>query len=161
MGVLVLIYIDDVLIVGRDKGRVRGQAMRAFQALRAAGGVISPKSTLEPVTRLVLLGKDVDLSGGSLRTAGNASEALLAHWLRLFVGVCSVRRLQPFLGRAQWVCRPRFGHSPHLSGVWAHVLVPPPPPSVVCPGQVVVLYVRSVCVGFAGLVIGPPAKRGA
>ena len=85
VGVLVLMYIDDVLIVGRGKGHVRGQAMRAVQALRAAGGVISPKSTLEPVTRLVWLGKDVDLSGGSLRTAVNAWEALLAHCLRLFV----------------------------------------------------------------------------
>ena len=79
IGVLVFIYIDDVLIVGRSKGRVREQAMRAVQALRAAGGVISPKSTLEPVMRLVWLGKDGDLSGGSLRTAGNAWEALLAH----------------------------------------------------------------------------------
>ena len=89
VGVLVLIYIDDVLIVGDGKWRVRGQAMHAVQALRAAGGVISPKNTLEPVTRLVWLGKDVDLGGGSLRTAGNAWEALLAHWLRLSVGVCA------------------------------------------------------------------------
>ena len=161
VGVLVLIYIDNVLIVGRGKGHVRGQAMRAVQALRAVGGVISPKSTLEPVTRLVWLGKDVDMGGGSLQTAGNAWEALLAHWLRLFVGVCSVRRLQQFLGRAQWICRPPFGRSPHLSGVWAHVLPPPPPPpSAVHLGQVVALYVRGVCVGFAGLVSDPPAERG-
>ena len=81
MGVFVLIYIDDVLIVGRVKGRVREQAMHAVQGFRAAGGVISPKSISEPVTRLVWLGKDVDLGGGSLQTAGNAWEALLAHWL--------------------------------------------------------------------------------
>ena len=80
VGVLVLIYIDDVLIVGRGRARVGEQAMRAVQALRAAGGVISPKSTLEPFTRLVWLWKDVDLGGGSLRTAGNAWEALVAHW---------------------------------------------------------------------------------
>ena len=47
---------------------------------------------------MVWLGKDVDLGGGSLRTAGNEWEALLAHWLSLSVGVCSVRRLQQFLG---------------------------------------------------------------
>ena len=92
VGVLVLIYIDDVLIAGRGKGRVHEQAMRAAQVLRAVGGVISPKSTLEPVTRLVWLGKGVDLGGGSPRTVGNAWEALLAHWSRLSVGVCSVRR---------------------------------------------------------------------
>ena len=79
VGVLVLIYIDDVLIVARGKARVREQAMRVVEALRAAGGVMSPKSMLEPVTRLVWLGKDVDLGAGSLRTAGNAWEALLAH----------------------------------------------------------------------------------
>ena len=54
--VLVLIYIDDVLIVGRGKGRVREQAMRAVQALRAAGGVISPNSTLEPVSAPGMVG---------------------------------------------------------------------------------------------------------
>ena len=61
--------------------RVHAQARRAVKALRAAGGVISPKSTLEQVTRLVWLGKHVDLGGGSLRTAGNTREALRAHWL--------------------------------------------------------------------------------
>ena len=71
VGVLVLIYIDDVLIVGRGRAQVREQAWCAVEALRAAGGVISPKSTVEPVTRLVWLGKDVDLGGGSPRTAGN------------------------------------------------------------------------------------------
>ena len=87
----------------------------------------------------------VEPGGGSLRTAGNAWEALLAHWLRLSVGVCSMRRLQQFLGRAQWICRPRFGHSPHLSRVWAHVLWGPPPPAAY-PPQFAALYVCGVCV---------------
>ena len=79
VGVLVLIYIDNVLIVGHGKARVREEALRAVEVLRVAAGVISPKSTLEPVPRLVWLGKDVDLGGGSLRNTGNAWEALLAH----------------------------------------------------------------------------------
>ena len=126
VGVLVEIYIDDVLIVGRGKARVREQALRAAEALRAAGGVISPKSTLQPATHLVWLGKDVDLGGGSLRTAGNAWEALLAHWLRCLWAsvVCGAR--SSLWGVRSGSCRPRFGHSPHLSGVWAHVLWGPP-----------------------------------
>ena len=71
VGVLVFIYIDDVLIVGRGKARVLAQARRAVEALRVVGGVICPKSTLETVIRLVLLGKDADPGGGSLQTAGN------------------------------------------------------------------------------------------
>ena len=94
------------------------------------------KSTLEPLQRLVWLvwlGKDIDLRGGGggwVRTAGNAWEALFAHWLRLSVGPCRVKRLQQFLGRPQWICRPGSGHSPHLSGVWAHVLWAPPPAAI-------------------------------
>ena len=42
--VLVLIYIDNVLIVGRGKGRVREQFMCGVQALRAAGGVIAQRA---------------------------------------------------------------------------------------------------------------------
>ena len=125
-GVLVLVYLDDVLVVGRGRARVREQTAKATEALRRAGAVVSPKSTLEPVQRLVWLGKDIDLKGGEVRTAGNAWEALFAHWLRLSVGPCRVKRLQQFLGRAQWICRPGSGHSPHLSGVWAHVLWAPP-----------------------------------
>ena len=37
-----------------------------------------------------------------------------------------MRRLQQSLGRTQCICRPRFGHGLHLSGVCAHVLWGPP-----------------------------------
>ena len=63
-GVLVLVYLDDVLVVGRGRARVREQTAKAAEALRRAGAVVSPKSTLEPVQRLVWLGKDIDLRGG-------------------------------------------------------------------------------------------------
>ena len=60
VGVLVLIYIENVLIVGRGKARVREQALRAVEALRTAGGVISPKSTLKPVMRRISSFGDVE-----------------------------------------------------------------------------------------------------
>ena len=75
--------------------------------------------------------------------------------MRLTMGVCSMRRLQQLPGRAQWLCRPGFGHSPHLSGVWAHVLWGPPLP-VVSPCQVAALYVCGVYIGVARLVGGIP-----
>ena len=52
-----------------------------------------------------------------------------------------MQRLQQFLGRAQWIYRPLFGHSPHLSGVWAQVLWLPP-----CLRFTLVKLLRSMCV---------------
>ena len=64
--------------MGRGRARVREQTAKATEALRRAEAVVSPKSTLEPLQRLVWLGKDIDLKGGKVRTAGNAWEALFA-----------------------------------------------------------------------------------
>ena len=54
VGVLVLIYLDGMLVVGRGSTRLRTQARCAVDALRAQlVRLHNPKSTLEPITRLV------------------------------------------------------------------------------------------------------------
>ena len=62
--VLVFIYLDDVLIVGR--GRLCAH-FSAVDALRTGGAVITLKSRLEAVPRLMWLGQDVDLDRGEAR----------------------------------------------------------------------------------------------
>ena len=150
VGVLVLIYIDDVLIVGWGKARVREQARCALKALCDAGGVISPKSTLEPVTRVVWLGKDVDLRGGGaacgrrgipgkrcLRTGCDCPLETVV------CGACS-----SFWGARSGFAGLALAIAPTCR---AHVLWGPPPVAVY-PCQVAMLYVYGVCAGVAGLV---------
>ena len=79
------------------------------------------------------LGNDGDLGWGRPRMAWNVWEALLAHWLRLSVGVCSVRRLQQFLeGRNGFVVLV-FGMVPTCQGSGPMCYAPPPPPPAVYP----------------------------
>ena len=143
VGVFVLIYIDDVLIVGQSKARVREQVLRAVKALCTAGGVISPKSTLEPVTRLMWLGKDVDLGGGSFRTAGNAWEAV---W---HIG-CDCPLVYVVCGACNSFWDVHSGSAGLLLGIVPMCYGD----SAVYPPQVAVLYVCGVCLGVAGLVGG-------
>ena len=121
-----LLRVGEAAPLRRGGSRCRGLA---FRTVKVAPRIVRRrlgKYAQEWLGWLDATGKDIDLQGGEVRTAGNAWEALFAHWLRLSVGPCRVKRLQQFLGRAQWICRPGSGHSPHLSGVWAHVLWAPP-----------------------------------
>ena len=61
--ILLVHYLDDFLLVHHDKGGLRQHTDGAVTALeRGWGGVIvSPKRVLEPSTRLVFLGKWLDL----------------------------------------------------------------------------------------------------
>ena len=89
-----MVYLDDVLLVGRGKPNTRKQAASLVLHLRHEGVVVSVKSTIEATRRLVWLGKVVDFDLGVLSKASAAWEYLLAHCWRLVVGCCTQRRLQ-------------------------------------------------------------------
>ena len=61
--VLVLQYIDDFLVVGYGKRRVRTGARALSDALRRAGAIISIKGVLEPVPELPWLVKNLVVCG--------------------------------------------------------------------------------------------------
>ena len=105
VGVVVMAYLDDVLVVGRGKLNSREQAASLVLHLRKEGANVSFKSTIEPTRRLVCLGKMVDFDTGVLCTVGAAWESISAHWWRLAVGRCTKRRVQQFMGTSEWVCR--------------------------------------------------------
>ena len=86
VGVVVMVYLDDILVVGRGKTNSCEQAASLVLHLRRERAVVSIKSTLEPTRRLVWEGKVVDFDTGVLSTAGAAWESLLAHRWRLAVG---------------------------------------------------------------------------
>ena len=65
VGVVGMVYLDDVLVVGRGKLNSRKQTESLVLHLHYEGPVVSVKSTLEPTRRLVWLGKVVDFDSGA------------------------------------------------------------------------------------------------
>ena len=64
MSLLVLFYLDDVLILGRDQMLVGALSGGLASFLKAKGFCISDKSRLTPSQHLVWLGKEFDMPGG-------------------------------------------------------------------------------------------------
>ena len=59
--ILLVHYLDDFLLVHHDKGYLHRHTGGAVLASEHGGFIVSPRSVLEPFTRLVFLGKWLDL----------------------------------------------------------------------------------------------------
>ena len=118
--VLVLHYLDDFLIVGYGKNRVRTAAASLCEALRKSGAIISVKSVLEPVTRILWLGKDLNFDplNSSIHTTPQGWASLVGVWLRTALQPLTRKRARKVLGRFTWAVRPAVGGMPFLSGWW-------------------------------------------
>ena len=124
-GVLVLVYLDDVFIIGYGRKWVSMQAGVVASRLREEGAIVSPKSTLEAAVGLAWIGKFFDFQAATVSTARGNWQALVARWWQLAVGPCTRRRLLRFLGRLLWFVRPNWGVLPFVAPVWAHILWQP------------------------------------
>ena len=51
--ILLIHYLDDFLLIARDRGRLRVVTGRVAARLRELGFLVSPKSTLEPTDSLL------------------------------------------------------------------------------------------------------------
>ena len=72
VGVVVMVYLDDVLVVGWGTENTRSQSAALVLHLCREGALVSVKATLEPTRGLVWLGKMVDLDSGVLSMVGAA-----------------------------------------------------------------------------------------
>ena len=124
-GVLVLVYLDDVFIIGYGRKWVSMQAGVVASRLREEGAIVSPKSTLEAAVGLAWIGKFFDFQAATVSTARGNWQALVARWWQLAVGPCTRRRLLRFLGRLLWFVRPNWGVLLFVAPVWAHILWQP------------------------------------
>ena len=121
-GVLVLVYLDNVFVIGYGRKWVSAQARVIASHLREAGAIVTPKSTPEAVTGLVWIGKFFDFREATVSTARGNWHALVARWWQVAMGPCTRRRLLCFLGRLLWFVRPCWGVLPFVAPVWAHIL---------------------------------------
>ena len=120
--VLLIHYLDDFLLVARDRVRLRGVTGRVAARLREAKFLVSPKSTLEPTDSLHCLGKFFDVAGGVITNTQFSLAKLVLAWLRLNVTPYTQRCLQSFMGSLQWAMQPRTGMGPMAAGSLAWVV---------------------------------------
>ena len=85
--VLLIHYLDDFLLVARDRVRLRGVTGRVAARLREVKFLVRPKSTLEPTDSLHCLGKFINVrgGGGGITNTQFLPAKLVLAWLRLSV----------------------------------------------------------------------------
>lgn len=114
-GRLVLHYLDEFMVLGRERGSVREVTMEWAQVLEDKGFIVSAKSALEPTQQLKWLGKDFDLHGGHIDNVDGATDITLAKWLRFALGPCTRARTRNILGKFRWLARPYTILGPFLA----------------------------------------------
>ena len=111
-------YLDDFLLLGGCPAELREVTRRVVEALKAAGFLVSPKSVLEPTTRILFLGKHIDTQVRRIWSHPRAYLQMFAQWLRLTAAHPHPRHLNEVLGFIQWHVRPCRGMGPFLA--WAY-----------------------------------------
>ena len=112
-------YLDDFLFLGGCSEELQEVTRRVVEALRAAGFFISPKSVLQPPTRMLFLGKHIDTQVRRIWSHPRAFLQISAQWLRLAtVAHRHPLHLYKVLGFIQWNVLPRRGMGPFLAGAY-------------------------------------------
>ena len=116
--VIVLQYIDDFLVVGYGKHRVRTAAGALSTALHEAGAIISIKSVLEPVPEIPWLGKQLVFCGpnAGVFPKGQGWGSLVGLWIRTAVLPLTKKHARRILGRYVGALRPFVGYAPFPAG---------------------------------------------
>ena len=120
--VVVLHYLDDFMVLGKDFAKVSEVTDALVATLIDKGFLISPKSTLIPTQDLAWLGKQFDLLHGRITNSDGALAIGVAKWLKLATGHCTRKRVQRVVGKFRWLARPHDYISPLLAGPIAHTL---------------------------------------
>ena len=108
---LFLQYIDDLLVVGYGKHRVRTAARALSEALRRAGAIIGMKSVLKPVHEIPWLGKHLIFSGpnSGVFPKGQGWTSLVGLWIRTAVLPLTKKHARCIVGRYVRALRPNAG----------------------------------------------------
>ena len=109
-------YLDDFLILAGCPRELEDVTRRVVRALRDAGFLVSPKSVLEPTTRILFLGKCIDTRERNILSHPRASLQMFAQRARLPKAAHPhCRHLNKVLGFIRWHVGPRRGMNPFLA----------------------------------------------
>ena len=113
---IIFYYLDDFLLMGGCPAELKEVTQRVMDALKAAGFLVSPKSVLEPTTRILFLGKHIDTQTRHICSHPRAYLKMFAQWLRLATAAHPhTPHLNRVLGFIQWHVRPRRGMGSFLA----------------------------------------------
>ena len=91
--VLLLRYLDDFLLIARDRDVLRGVIGRVASRVRESRFLVSPKSTPDPTDSLQCLGKFLDVREGVITNTQFSPAKLVFAWMRLSVAPYTQRCL--------------------------------------------------------------------
>ena len=118
-GVRGWVYLDDILLSAKRKGRLC-KAVRDYAALlQRAGFIVGAKSEVSPTESIGFIGKQIDTRASIIGNAVGALVGAFRSWVR---GVgrgrlprCAMERL---LGKLCWLGRPNVGLGAFLAGAY-------------------------------------------
>jgi hypothetical protein len=116
------VYIDDFLIVGRDREEVRRATRLLVNELTRLGFIVSPKSTLDPIPALKFLGKLLDFQDRTIQATPFSAAQLVFRWVRMATGHTGRKFLRSFFGLLIWLARPHKGMACFYGGAYGHLL---------------------------------------
>ena len=162
-------YLDDFLILGGSPQELTQVTRKVVDALRRAGFLVSPKSVLEPVIRILFLGKFIDTCERKIWSHPRAFLQIFAQWIRLATAAHPhPRHRNKVLGFIQWHVRPWRGMRPFLVGAYCcqrwgadGQQIPPQGPSWIADGHylcygTMVNPSTATVVGCCPLPVPPP-----
>ena len=117
-------YLDDVLILSRDRECMKSLGHRLACFLTAKGLRISIKSCLEPHQNVLWLGKMFDLAKGEVRNTDKMLTKCLGIAIKTACSPVSPKVAERVMGKMQWAFGPRQGVTLFLQGWhrfrWGH-----------------------------------------
>jgi hypothetical protein len=133
--VVVVQYVDDILIIGFNKAKVAEATQHIIAIMIADGWLVSPKSEVEPKSRITWMGKQVDTDLRQVAPTPGSMVGTIVLWLKLAAKGYRVQWLARAIGKLHWMGRPGYGLGPFLAGatawkLWGPVNAKYTPPNV-------------------------------
>ena len=133
---MVVQYLDDILMVGKQKQEVHKVTHDVTRALSKAGFLIGAKCILTPVAEVTWMGKTVNTQASRIQPRPIAVADCVTRWIRLAMVPLTQVSLRRLLGRLVWLGRPGHTATAFWSGAraWLHFgphWAPRAPPNLV------------------------------